>query len=105
LREAANAGSVVEQMADRNGLPGLDVLNQFIGRMVQKRINNGILFSISGFSNGVIKNVKDLVGNRSTILLFGEHDLRNLVENPSNFEVLLNKKYQELVLRGEVLVE
>lgn len=80
------------------------VVNELLGKLSKRTLTNGILFSMSGFSSGVDKNVESLTGTKA-ILLFGEEDLRKLILQPAKFEDLLNEKFRALISQRKVVYE
>jgi hypothetical protein len=78
------------------------VVNELFGKLSKRTLTNGILFSMSGFSSGVDKNVESLTGKKA-ILLFGEKDIKKLILNPSSFEDLLNEKFTVLISQRKVV--
>jgi len=65
---------------------------------------NGIVVSMSNFSSGCIKQVKDYA-NKKIILLFGEKDVHNLLYRNKTFDSMLDHKYKALITRKEVVYE
>lgn len=80
------------------------VVNELFGKLGKRTLTNGILFSMSGFTSGVDKNVESLTGTKA-ILLFGEKDIKNLILNPSSFEGLLNEKFTALISQRKVVFD
>lgn len=80
------------------------VVNELFGKLSKRTLTNGILFSMSGFTSGVDKNVESLTGSKA-ILLFGEKDLKKLISNPANFEALLNEKFTALISQRKVIFD
>ena len=78
------------------------VVRELYGKISNRIGVSGIIISISGFTQGAVKQVEDYAGDK-IILLFGKKDFRQLVYNEVTFEDLLNRKYQELVTRRRVI--
>ena len=79
-----------------------EVADKLIGKLVRRPDAKGIIISMSGFSKGIVKAVKDNANIR-VILLFGPEDLRSIIYGQTKFEELLNEKYKQFVTRQEVV--
>ena len=78
------------------------VVRELYGKLSNRVGVQGILVSMSGFTQGAVKQAEDYASNR-IILLFGKRDFQRLVYSEATFEDLLNKKYQELITRRRAI--
>lgn len=76
-------------------------IRELFGKLGNRIDVRGIVASMSGFSEGSIKQVHDYTGQR-IILLFGPEDIRAMVYGEALFDDLLNAKYKELVTKRKV---
>jgi hypothetical protein len=79
-----------------------DAIDKLFGKLSKRIGTNGFLMSMSGFTSGTIQNVQDSA-NQKLILLFGKEDIEEIIVNPNSFELLLNEKYKELVMRRKAI--
>ena len=80
------------------------VIRELHGKLANRAGVRGMAVSMSGFTEGAVKQVQDYAGSQ-VILLFGPEDVRSLVYSKSTFEELLNLKSAELLMRKIVLVD
>ncbi len=83
---------------DRNAA---SVIRELFGKLNNRIDVRGIVVSMSGFTEGAVKQVEDYTGQR-IILLFGGEDVRAICYGKATFEDLLNAKYKELVTKRKV---
>lgn len=84
---------------DPIGTPAVTHLRDKLNRRMG---TNGILMSMSGFASTSCRNIEESTG-QNLILLFGKEDIETLISNPGSFELLLDEKYKELVMRRKVI--
>lgn len=77
------------------------VIRELFGKLSNRVDVRGVVVSMSGFTEGAVKQVEDYIGQR-VILLFGGDDVRQMVYGRVTFDELLNEKYKELVTRRKV---
>jgi hypothetical protein len=77
------------------------VIRELFGKLTNRIDVRGIVVSMSGFTEGAVKQVEDYIGHR-IILLFGGEDVRALCYGQARFEDLLNAKYKQLVTKRKV---
>lgn len=78
------------------------VVRELFGKLGNRIDVRGIIVSMSGFTEGAVKQVEDYIGQR-IILLFGEADVKALLYGRASFNDLLNAKYKELVTKRKVV--
>lgn len=81
-----------------------DVVRELYGKIKNRAGVQGVLASMSSFTQGASEAVEGYAKDR-LILLFGETDVRSIIDQPANFESLLENKIGALVIPGEVLFE
>ncbi len=77
------------------------VIRELFGKLNNRIDVRGIVVSMSGFTEGAVKQVEDYISHR-IILLFGGEDIRTLFYGQATFDDLLNAKYKELVTKRKV---
>jgi hypothetical protein len=77
------------------------VVRELFGKLSNRVDVRGIVVSMSGFTEGAVKQVEDYIGQR-VILLFGSDDVQQMADGRATFDELLNAKYKELVTRRKV---
>jgi len=77
------------------------VIRELFGKLGNRIDVRGIVASMSGFTEGAVKQVHDYTGQR-IILLFGSEDVKSLVYGKATFDELLNAKYKALVTKRMV---
>jgi len=75
-----------------------DVIRELYGKLGNRADVRGIVVSMSGFTEGAVKQVVDYASSR-VILLFGPDNVRATIYGQETFDGLLNEKYKELVTR------
>ena len=75
---------------------GAEVIRSFKGKLDNRIGTNGLIFSMSGFTRGAVKQVEDYL-NQRLIILFGQKDVESIIYNDNKFEGLLNTKIHNLV--------
>jgi hypothetical protein len=78
-----------------------NVIRELFGKLSNRFDVRGITVSMSGFTEGSIKQASDYIGQR-VILLFGPEDVRSIVSGQATFDELLNAKYKEVVTRRKI---
>jgi hypothetical protein len=73
-----------------------DVIRELYGKLGNRVAVHGITVSMSGFTEGAVKQAEEYAGQK-VILLFGLDDIGNMVTNKVHFDELLNTKYKELI--------
>ena len=80
------------------------VVRELYGKIKNRAGVQGVLASMSSFTRGASEAVERYANDR-LILLFGDTDVRSIIDQPANFESLLEKKIGALVMSGEVVFE
>lgn len=80
------------------------VIRDLYGKLSHRKGIGGIVFSLSGFTRGAVKEAQDCTGDR-VILLFGKEDVLKLIGQAASFDELLSRKYDELIKRRRVIFE
>jgi hypothetical protein len=78
------------------------VIRELYGKLGNRVGVQGIAVSMSGFSEGAVKQVNDYKNER-IILLFGPGDVHSMIFERIPFDELLNQKFGALVTRGRVV--
>ncbi|HEY8186672.1 MAG TPA: restriction endonuclease [Pyrinomonadaceae bacterium] len=78
-----------------------NVIRELFGKLENRIDVRGMVVSMSGFSDGAVKQVYDYIGKR-VILLFGEQDVKYLIYQKIKFDELLNAKYKALITTKKV---
>jgi hypothetical protein len=79
-----------------------DVVRELYGKLSNRVDVRGMIISMSGFTEGAVKQVGEYAGQR-VIMLFGPENVRTLIHGRVSFEELLNAKYKELVTLRKVI--
>jgi len=79
------------------------IVRELHGKLSSRADVRGIIVSMSGFSQGAIRQVEDYAGDRA-ILLFGPEDVRSMVFNQVAFDELLNEKHAALMMQRKAIV-
>lgn len=77
------------------------VIRELFGKLGNRIDVRGIIASMSGFTEGAVKQVHDYSGQR-IILLYGSEDVKALIYSKATFDELLNAKYKALVTKRMV---
>lgn len=77
-------------------------IREFQGKLCNRSGVRGIFASMSGFSQGAVRQVEEQLSQRE-LLLFGPIDLRMLFERKEAFEDMLTEKHRFMVRRKECL--
>lgn len=80
------------------------VVRELHGKVRTRAGVNGVLASMSSFTEGARVAVQKCASDR-LILLFGEADVRSIIDRPAEFESLLEQKIVALVMSGEVIYD
>jgi len=72
-----------------------NIVRELKGKLDNRIDVKGIIISMSGFTEGAIKQVKDYIG-QVVILLFGEKDIHEIIDGEKDFSNILYKKYNLL---------
>jgi len=78
-----------------------DVVRELFGKLSNRIGVQGIIVSMSGFTEGAIKQAIDYASQR-VILFFGPDDVHSLIYVKSSFNELLNEKYQKLITKKKI---
>jgi len=78
-----------------------DVVRELFGKLGNRIGVQGIIVSMSGFTEGAIKQAIDYASQR-VILFFGPDDVHLLIHGKSSFNELLNEKYQKLITKKKI---
>jgi predicted transcriptional regulator len=78
-----------------------DVVRELFGKLSNRIGVQGIIVSISGFTEGAVKQAIDYASQR-VVLFFGHDDVHSLIYGKSSFNVLLNGKYQKLITKKKI---
>lgn len=79
-------------------------IREFQGKLYNRSGVRGIFASMSGFSQGAVRQVEEQLSQRE-LLLFGPNDLRMLFAREKSFEDMLTEKHRVMVRRKEGLWE
>jgi hypothetical protein len=79
------------------------IVREVFGKVSNRVGVTGLVVSLSGFTTGAKAQVQKYASQKA-ILLFGPDDVARIVKNISEFDELLDAKYEALVLRQEVVV-
>ncbi|HKX30793.1 MAG TPA: hypothetical protein VJ302_24090 [Blastocatellia bacterium] len=80
------------------------IIRELHGKLMNRDGIRGIVFSLSGFSKGVVTQVQDYANSRA-ILLFGKEDIEKLMCHGGSFDETLSRKYDELIMRRKAVYE
>ncbi len=80
------------------------VIRELFGKLGNRIDVRGIVASMSGFTEGAIKQVEDYTGQH-IILLFGAGNIKAMVYGQSTFDEFLNEKYKELITKRKVVFD
>ncbi len=80
------------------------VVRELYGKIKNRAGVQGVLASMSSFTKGASQTAERYANDR-LILFFGETDVRSVIDQPANFESLLEEKIGALVMPGEVVFE
>lgn len=83
---------------------GAEVIRELFGKLSNRIGVQGIVVSMSGFIKGAIKQAQDYINSRS-ILFFGSTDVTQLVNEKDYFDTLLDKKYNQLITKRDIVFE
>lgn len=72
------------------------VIREFYGKIENRIGVEGLIVSMSGFTEGAVDQVKSYA-NKRIILLFGPKDIEDLSSKKCNFDNLLDEKFRDLV--------
>jgi hypothetical protein len=78
------------------------VIRELFGKLENRAAVNGVLFSMSGFTSGAVKQSEDYL-NKRLILLFGPIEAKAIFSYQRGFGDLLNEKYNAMVMRRSVM--
>jgi hypothetical protein len=79
-------------------------IREFQGKLYNRSGARGIFASMSGFSQGAVRQVEEQLSQRE-LLIFGPNDLRMLFAREKSFEDMLTEKHRVMVRRKEGLWE
>jgi hypothetical protein len=77
------------------------VISGLYGKLHKRVGMQGVVVSMSGFTEGATRAVKDFTDDH-LVLLFGPEDVRSMVFQSITVDELLGSKYKQLLSRGEV---
>lgn len=80
------------------------VIREFYGKLSNRTDVRGVVFSLSGFTEGAVTQVQEYI-NDKVILLFGKEDVEKVIRQAVSFDALLSEKYDEVVTRRKVIFE
>lgn len=83
---------------------GAEVIREFYAKLANRSETKGIVVSMSGYTVGAIKQIKDYLASK-LIIPFNQNDVNRLINFEEDFDALLDKKYKKLVSKREVLLE
>jgi len=78
-----------------------DIVRELFGKLSNRIGVQGIIVSMSGFTEGAIKQATDYVSQR-VILFFGPDDVHSLIYGRLSFDEQLNEKYQKLITKKKI---
>jgi len=78
------------------------VIRELLGKLNNRVDVRGAVISMSGFTEGAVKQAHDYIGQR-IIMLFGPDDVGSMVKGKKTFDELLNTKYKAMVTRKEIV--
>ncbi|MBM3942461.1 MAG: restriction endonuclease [SAR202 cluster bacterium] len=77
------------------------VVRELHGKLSNRSTVQGIIFSMSGFTEGAKTQVEDYANSR-VICLFGPNDIKALIYSNSGFDSMLNTKDNQIITRRSV---
>lgn len=78
-----------------------DVVRELFGKLSNRIGVQGIIVSMSGFTEGAIKQAIDYASQR-VVLFLGSDDARSLINAKLSFDEQLNEKYQKLIAKKKI---
>jgi hypothetical protein len=79
-------------------------IRDFIVKIDKRPTINGIFISMSGFTNGAIKEIKDHLTKR-LIIPFGKKDMEEILSEYSSFDEKLKIKRESMLIRREIIID
>jgi hypothetical protein len=104
LVQQVRAGNLAEEFSLVESRHGLEVIRELYGKLGNRVDVQGIVVSMSGFTEGAMKQVSDY-HNERIILLFGPRDVHSMIFERVPFDELLSQKFGTLVTRGKVIFD
>ena len=78
------------------------VVRELFGKLGNRIDVKGIVVSMSGFTAGAAEQAGNYAGQK-VILLFGPEDVRSIIQQTTNFNDILNEKYDALITSRKLI--
>jgi hypothetical protein len=73
-------------------------VNHLLGKLYKRADTKGMIFSMSGFTKGAIKDIEETT-SKKVVILFGKTDVATLLKNPDSLESVIDEKCASLVAK------